>query len=121
MALPTAERLAWDCGDHTAKLESASGGRLLITRICCSRWHAGERGEVRVGTPTQQLEKAPPLEVGSWFLKFGRMQRGAGARRRTWMACVRRAYACFSAFSSAASSCVTPGASCVKTKPHAVS
>ena len=38
MALPTTERLVWHCGDRTAKPESASRGRFLITRICCYLW-----------------------------------------------------------------------------------
>ena len=36
MTLPTTERRVWHCGDHTAKLASAAGGRpLIVTRICC--------------------------------------------------------------------------------------
>ena len=43
MALSTTERLVWHCGDHTVKLESASGGRFsrglfLIPKICCFLW-----------------------------------------------------------------------------------
>ena len=35
LALLTTERLLWNCGDHTAKPESAPGGRFLITTISC--------------------------------------------------------------------------------------
>ena len=33
------ERLVWQCGAHTAKLESASRRRFLITKTCCFLWH----------------------------------------------------------------------------------
>ena len=41
MALPTTERLVWQCGGHIAKLESTSCHRFLITKICCFLWHEG--------------------------------------------------------------------------------
>ena len=46
MALLTAVRLVWQCGDHTAELKSACRGRFLITKICCLLWH------VAIGHPT---------------------------------------------------------------------
>ena len=46
-ALLTTERLVWRCNDHTAKLDEAGIGiwrpipyQILLTKICCSRWHA---------------------------------------------------------------------------------
>ena len=39
MMLPTTERLFWHCEDDSAKQESASRGRFLITEICCFLWH----------------------------------------------------------------------------------
>ena len=41
MTLLTTEGLFWHCGAHTAKPESASGRRFLITKICCFLWHVG--------------------------------------------------------------------------------
>ena len=38
MALPTTERLVWHCGAHTAKPESASWRRFVITKLCCFLW-----------------------------------------------------------------------------------
>ena len=35
ITLPTTERLAWQCGDHTVKLESAVCRRFHVTKICC--------------------------------------------------------------------------------------
>ena len=36
-ALSTSERSVWHCEDHTAKPESATCRRFLITKICCFR------------------------------------------------------------------------------------
>ena len=38
MARSTTERLVWHCGAHTAKLESAPGGRFRMTKISCFLW-----------------------------------------------------------------------------------
>ena len=40
MTLPAMERLVWHCGDHTAKMESASRGRFLIA----TTWVSTARG-----------------------------------------------------------------------------
>ena len=39
IALATTGRLVWHCGEHTAKPQSAPGGRFLIATICCFLWH----------------------------------------------------------------------------------
>ena len=39
MRLPTTERRSWHGGAHTAKPESASSGRFLVTEICWFLWH----------------------------------------------------------------------------------
>ena len=42
ITLPTTERLAWQCGDHTVKLESAVCRRFHVIKICCffrGTWH----------------------------------------------------------------------------------
>ena len=39
LPLLATEQLFWHCGAHTAKPESAPGGRFLITKVCCFLWH----------------------------------------------------------------------------------
>ena len=60
MPLLTTERLFWYCGDHTAKLEPAPGGRFRITKICCFLWHVGCRARVHTSAPV-----LPPARLGA--------------------------------------------------------
>ena len=56
ITLPTTERLAWQCGDHTVKLESAVCRRFHVTKICC---FSVARGTARAVV----LARSPPLHT----------------------------------------------------------
>ena len=47
MTLSATERLFWRCGAHAAKPESASRGRLLMTKVCCFLWRPAVQMPIR--------------------------------------------------------------------------